>query len=291
MTTIDPKPQTAFPWSYVLLTYALSWSTWLLGWYALGQPDDMSRTSAIMPVILAGSFGPGLAAAILTARHGWGAVKEWLGAFVSFRCGWRGYAATFLPFPLAVLFLTVLFGYEPKLDAAEGQPALAFYLTIFPMVIVNGLVTAIMGAGPLGEEGGWRGYMLPRLLEKFGEVPASLILGLVWALWHLPVMAMFPGWRGGMEFWTYLPLYIVSVCALSLLMTRVWKIGRGSLVPVIWLHGIVNAIGNFAFDSDAWTSIWSEEFGILMFMTAALLAWAVLTRAKARSDKLVASPA
>ena len=289
MTASYQTARSVFPWSFVLLTYALSWSTWLLGWYALGQPDDMSRSSAIMPVILAGSFGPGLAAAILTARHGWGAVKEWLGAFVSFRCGWRGYAAAFLPFPLAVLLLTVVFGYEPNLAIADGQPAFAFYLTIFPMVIFNGLVTALIGAGPLGEEGGWRGYMLPRLLEKFGEVPASLILGLVWALWHLPVMALFPGWRGGMDFWTYLPLYIVSVCALSLLMTRVWKIGRGSLVPVIWLHGIVNAIGSFAFDSDAWTNRWSEEFGIVLFALSALLAFAVLVKVRARKREPVAA--
>ena len=70
MTASYQTARSVFPWSFVLLTYALSWSTWLLGWYALGQPDDMSRSSAIMPVILAGSFGPGLAAAILTARHG-----------------------------------------------------------------------------------------------------------------------------------------------------------------------------------------------------------------------------
>ncbi|UYH55437.1 CPBP family intramembrane metalloprotease [Qipengyuania sp. SS22] len=281
----DSRP-TAFPWSFVILTYALSWSTWLLGWYALGQPDEMSGSSAIVPVIFAGSFGPGLAAAILTARQGWGPLKQWLGSFVRFRCGYRAYVAAFLPFPLAVVLLTVLFGYEPIIDQGGGHPAAAFYLTIFPMAIVNGLATVLMGAGPLGEEGGWRGYMLPRLLEKFGEIPASLIVGVVWALWHLPVMAMFPDWRGGMDFWTYLPLYVGSVIALSFLMTRIWAIGRGSLVPVIWLHGIINAIGSMAFEKNVWASGWSEEFGIVLFMAAAMIAWLVLTRTK---PELIAS--
>ena len=77
--------------------------------------------------------------------------------------------------------------------------------------------------------------------------------------------------------------------ALSLLMTRVWKIGRGSLVPVIWLHGIVNAIGSFAFDSDVWTNRWSEEFGIVLFALSALLAFAVLVKVTARKREPVAA--
>ena len=43
-------------------------------------------------------------------------------------------------------------------------------------------------SGPIGEEIGWRGFALPRLLEKYSALSASLILGSVWAIWHLPLI-------------------------------------------------------------------------------------------------------
>ena len=70
-------------------------------------------------------------------------------------CGWRAYVATLLPFPVAVLLLTMVFGYTPRLDQSHGLPAIAFYLRQFPVSLFNGLATAALGAGPPGEEGQW----------------------------------------------------------------------------------------------------------------------------------------
>jgi hypothetical protein len=91
-------------------------------------------------------------------------------------------------------------------------------------------------------------------------------------------MAMFSDWRDGIPFWTYLPLYMVSVIALSFLFTRVWLIGRGSLVPIIWLHGIVNAIGPMAFNTHVWASPWPHEATVLFFAAAGLIAAASLAK-------------
>ena len=180
---------------------------------------------------------------------------------------------------MALLLLTFVLGYVPRLEGLHGQPAFLLYLTVFPVSIFNGLATAIMGAGPLGEEGGWRGYLLPRLLERGGEARASLIIGIVWALWHLPIMAMFADWRSGVPFTAYLPLYTFGVIGLSFVMSRVWLIGGGSLIPCIWLHGLVNAVGGVAFDHRVWTSRWSlaastAHFGIATALAAAFLLWA-----------------
>jgi membrane protease YdiL (CAAX protease family) len=278
MPEVETDRPASFPWAFVGLTYAISWTIWIAGWFALGKPGRLTEGGAIFAVILAGSFGPGLAAAILTLRGGRAEFLAWAHTFVKFRCGWRAYAAAFLPFPLAVLLLTVLLGYEPLIDALGGQPAWAFYATIFPAAILNGIVAAVMGAGPIGEEGGWRGYLLPRLLESGGELRASLIIGVIWALWHLPPMAMFSDWRDGIPFWTYLPLYLVSVIALSFLFTRVWLIGRGSLVPIIWLHGIVNAIGPMAFNDRVWASLWPHEAAVLFFAAAGMIAAASIAK-------------
>lgn len=283
MPEVETDRPASFPWAFVGLTYAISWTIWIAGWFALGKPGQLTEGGAIFAVIVVGSFGPGLAAATLTLRGGRDGFLAWARAFVKFRCGWRAYAAAFLPFPLAVLLLTLLLGYEPLIDAPGGQPAWAFYATIFPAAILNGIVAAVMGAGPIGEEGGWRGYLLPRLLENGGELRASLIIGVIWALWHVPPMAMFADWRDGIPFWTYLPLYVVSVIALSFLFTRVWLIGRGSLVPIIWLHGIVNAIGPMAFNTRVWASPWPHEAAVLFFAAAGLIAAASLAKAQIRS--------
>ena len=59
-----------------------------------------------------------------------------------------------------------------------------------------------------------------------------------------------------------------------------WLIGGGSLIPCIWLHGLVNAVGGVAFDHRVWTSRWSAEastahFAIATALTAAFLLWAM----------------
>lgn len=125
---------------------------------------------------------------------------------------------------------------------------------------------------------GWRGYLLLRLLENGGEARVSLIIGIVWALWHLPIMAMFADWRDGIPFLAYLPRYMAGVIGLSFVMSRVWLIGGRSLIPCIWLHGLVNAVGGIAFNHSVWTSRWSAEagtghFAIASALTAAFLLW------------------
>ena len=264
--------------AFVLLTITLSWSIWIMAWFAMGRPVTTTASAGMIAAVYAGSFAPSVAAAILSAMSQPGALKTWLHGFIRFRCGWRAYAAAVLPLPLSLLLLTYVLGYAPRLEGLHGQPSILLYLTLFPVSIFNGLATAIIGAGPLGEEGGWRGYLLPRLLARGGEVRASLIVGVVWALWHLPIMAMFADWRGGVPFETYLPLYTVGVIGLSFVMSRVWLIGGGSLIPCIWLHGLVNAVGGLAFNHSAWTSRWSVEastghFATATALTAAFLLW------------------
>ena len=251
--------------TFVLLTAALSWPIWIAAWVATGRPAAMAGSSGMVAAVYAGSFAPGVAAALLSAASRPSTFREWLRGFVRVRCGWRAYAAALLPLPLLLLILTIGLGYVPRLDGLHGRPSILLYLTLFPVSILNGLATAIMGAGPLGEEGGWRGYLLPRLLEHGSEARASLIIGVIWALWHLPIMAMFADWRGGVAFAAYLPLYTAGVIGLSFIMSRVWLLGGGNLIPCIWLQGVVNAVGNVAFDQRLWTSRWSAAAGIAHF--------------------------
>nr|WP_275981983.1 CPBP family intramembrane glutamic endopeptidase [Frigidibacter sp. ROC022] len=87
-----------------------------------------------------------------------------------------------------------------------------------------------------GEETGWRGYLLPRLLERTGPLRASLVLGLVWALWHLPLWAL-PG-----DFHAAIPLSLFAAQTLgfSILYTWLWLQSEGSLIVVHLFHAASN---------------------------------------------------
>ena len=89
--------------------------------------------------------------------------------------------------------------------------------------------------GPLNEEPGWRGFALPRLQARWGAVAASVILGLVWTLWHVPLFLLH-GWLS-VPIWAFA---VLLVC-LSVSMTWVTNWSRGSVLPAIGMHAVFNS--------------------------------------------------
>jgi membrane protease YdiL (CAAX protease family) len=103
-------------------------------------------------------------------------------------------------------------------------------------VIVGATLLSMLVLGQSGEELGWRGYALPRLATHFGLGGASVLLGLMWALWHLPLFFM-PGIdKTGQSF----PLYVLQVTALSVAMAWLYAHTDGSLLLAMLMHAAVN---------------------------------------------------
>jgi len=273
------RPKSGIILPYILIAFGFSWAVWMATWWGAGRPSSFDSTPLVIAVYV-GSFGPGIAGAIMSAREG--RFREWISGFARWRMGWKGVAAITLPLPLGVLALTLALGYAPV--PQKGVPSALFFATIFPAVVLNGMATAIMGAGPLGEEGGWRGYLLPRLLDRMGEIPASLLIGVVWSAWHLPVMVMVPEWRDGHSLAFYLPAYTVTVIGLSLLMTRIWLLARRSTLAAIWMHGVINALGSIAFNAKLWGGDWSSEANLLHYTAAIWIAAIVLHFVRPRDE-------
>ena len=103
-------------------------------------------------------------------------------------------------------------------------------------------VPGVILGGPLFEEPGWRGFALPRLQPLHGLLVGTLILGLLWALWHLPEF-MVPSWAaesGGSS-----PIAIVKFCivgiALAIILTWVFNNTKGSVLMAILVHTSVDA--------------------------------------------------
>ena len=93
--------------------------------------------------------------------------------------------------------------------------------------------------GPLGEEPGWRGYALPRLEARFGAIRASLLLGVLWTGWHLPLF-LISGW-GSLPLWSY-SLVLVG---LSIIMSWGANIARFSVLTAIVMHAGFNTVTRF----------------------------------------------
>lgn len=101
-----------------------------------------------------------------------------------------------------------------------------------PLHLLGGLIFL----GPVGEEFGWRGYALPRLLTILSPVPASLVLGLAWAPWHLPLVLVEGSFQSNVPFL----LFLVSTVGLSVLYTWLYSANAGRLFAVLLFHAASN---------------------------------------------------
>ena len=209
--------------AFVALTFALSWGFWGLMLVAF---DGDSLGGLVGPI---GAFGPPLAALLLAVEEGetrpfWAGIGRW-------RIGWWWVAVALLPF--AVL----LIGWAALL--ALGLPAIPDEtpaLVTLPLVIV---FLMLFGGGQ--EEPGWRGFALPRLQAHMNALAASVLLGLVWAAWHLPLFVFDASGQAGLSLGVYFP-YVIG---LSVILTSVFNSTGGSVLAVMVLHALVNLAGGF----------------------------------------------
>jgi uncharacterized protein len=191
-------------------------------------------------VLLAGPIGlglgalcPGLVALWLTRRHQ-GSVRPLWRHVVRWRIGWRWYAVALGLPPLIV----IVAGMGVRLAGGPwATPPDALPIAAVPVFLLAALV---FFGGP--EELGWRGYALPRLQSRGNALAASLILGLVWALWHAPLWFM-PGLF--FQDLSY-PAYAVQIMAMTVVYTWLFNSTGGSILLAVVLHATTNTAASFA---------------------------------------------
>ncbi len=121
--------------------------------------------------------------------------------------------------------------------------------------------------GPLNEEPGWRGFALPRLQARYGPLAASVLLGLVWAAWHLPL------WVVGIEGIPIWAFVMVMVCN-SGLMTWAMNRSGGSILPPMLMHAGYNS--SFAIMAGLCQGNQTREPGLPIYLAGAVLATVVV---------------
>ena len=211
---------------FFALAFAWSWGGWLLS----AMLKDESPVAVNTLFFIAG-FGPSIAA-VAVVVHGGGraGLRRWLQRCLQWREIWRWMLLAFL-FPVAFMGLAatlhVALGGSLPPSPTAGQ---------VPMVVLNFFLIFLLG-GPLGEEFGWRGHALPALQLRWGWRVASLVLGGVWALWHLPLFYLV----GTAQSHLPMALYALTTIASSVVFAWLFNRTTGSVLPVLVLHTAVNA--------------------------------------------------
>ncbi|GAA4159520.1 type II CAAX endopeptidase family protein [Gryllotalpicola daejeonensis] len=251
--------------SFFTLAIAGSWLAWLpyalsqngLGVWGFSFPALMGSTQ--LAGVLPGAYlGPIASAFVVTLiADGWPGVRQWRARLWRWRVSWRWYAVALLGAPLGLIVIGTAFsGGQVQ---APSTLALAAYL---PALLLQMVTTG------LAEEPGWRDFALPRLQRRHSPLRASLLLGVVWGIWHLPLFLT--EWGG----WPAVSLLRVACflgfcVAFSVVMTWLFNSTGESLPLAVIAHVSVN---NFA------SIIWGDMFPTLnadvtmlaMFVAAAL---------------------
>lgn len=220
-------------------------------------------------LLLLGAFAPGITALTLSAvTKGLGGVKALLAPIVQWKVGvrWYVFAVSYIAAIklTAALIIRLATGAWPRFG--HDRPLLIF--------------AAILFSTPFqaGEEIGWRGYALPRLTQRFGLPVASLVLGVIWACWHLPQFFIRDADTFGQAF---LP-YVLQVTALSVAIAWLWaRTGRSLLLPML-LHAAVNNSKDIVPSASPGVHrMWSLHASPVAWLTVTLLwvcAWYFLVR-------------
>ena len=212
--------------AFFAFAFAWSWACWLLA------PELKAYSpAAAIGLALAAGIGPSLAAVLVVGfSRGRAGLRRWLVRCLQWRVGWR---VVLLAFLLPPLFIGLAVAAHLALGGVLPPSSFAGHVW---MGVASILLMFFVG-GPFGEEFGWRGYALPVLQERWGWRVASLILGVIWAAWHLPLFYI----ANAVQSHLPMALYALSVIASSVLFAWLFNRSRGSVVPVLILHTAVNA--------------------------------------------------
>jgi len=222
---------------FFILTFVLAWmavSPLLLSKAGLlALPPDLP----IELFLIAGALaGPTLSAYIVTAlTEGWTGVRQLMRRYVQWRVGLGWYLFVYISPILTLTLGAILFlGFSILTSLSQNWSLL---LSLYLPVSLVGILF-----GPLWEEPGWRGFALPRLQQRYGALPGTLILGVLWSLWHLP--GFFGGWLGPFTLSSFSAL-LLGTTAMAFVLAWVYNHTQGSLLIMILFHAALNAASTF----------------------------------------------
>ena len=198
------------------------------------------------------------------------AMKTLFKRFFLWRVGWKWYLVAI------VLMPTLRFAAIPLTAWLTGVPADYSHPMIRDIVPLDWPLLSMVIPWILfevftnGEEMGWRGYVLPRLQSKFNALVSSLLLGVIWSVWHLPKFFGTGSSEGRSFFW-----FTVFTISVAVLYTWLYNNTQGSLLLVVLFHASGNTVGQFLPAKFAIAGGILSNLEIVLFFIAAIVVTAI----------------
>jgi membrane protease YdiL (CAAX protease family) len=237
--------------AFFALSYTVTWAAFIT--VARWMP---AQTAAGYALVLLGAYTPGIVALFLTARtEGSRGVRALLRRILIVDAPFRLYILA-LTYIAAVKIIAALLH---RLATGAWPPFGAGSLAVIPLAI------ALSTPFQAGEEIGWRGFALPRLADRFGLRIASVLLGVIWAIWHLPQFYI----ADADTFHQSFVVWALQIVALSIVLAWLYAKSGGSLLLVMLMHSAINNSKDIVLSG---ASISPGVFSL----NAPLMAWLVL---------------
>ena len=266
MTDIDRESHQfrSLAWFFVA-TFVVTWAFWVPAALLFGDRPGV-QSPFFMPLFVVlqtlGAAGPSVVAYWMLRRSGGrGAVHSIVRRYTLWRVRFRWYLVAALLVPAIQLAGLLTGGFlsgerliEPSSPLGEIVTDIGYLgaLALFPVIII-----AQLPSSPLLEEFGWRGYALPRLQERYSALTSSLILGLLWGLWHLPLTLAYGD--------PVVP-FLLKITAITVVITWVFNNTSGSMLLAMLCHASLNAsIVPLSTETGRWPSV------ILVIVVAATI--------------------
>jgi len=250
----------ASPWIYFVATFVWTWLFWGVA-IVTGATVETAAGGILMLLGVIGPMVTGIAFTYLTRDKG-GRRDYWKRVIDFKRIPGKWYLVIFLFVPILnilAVFVDVVAGGTGATWGEAARNVLIDPSSIVLSILFSSLI-------PFIEELGWRGYVLDRLQEKRNALASSLILGVVWSIWHLPLFFVAGTYQAGLgvgtlAFW----LFIFGVLPLSLPFTWVYNNTNRSTLAVILFHSMINFTGEVIALSEQ-----GETYSIALWFVAAI---------------------
>ncbi len=222
----------SFPFRFFLITFIWSWIIWtplVLGSLKIIPLSDNLISTLTFPAVFFGAFGP-LAGVLFVLHHEKGKVSAriYLKRFLDFNIGWKVYTIPVLIFGGS----TFIAWFFPEL---LGEERLSMLLPSIWIYIPCLLFMIFLGGGQ--EELGWRGYVLPILENKFGIWIANIVLGVIWAFWHIPLWFI----TGTNQTYMNFEGFILLMVGYSFILSWTNDISGNKPFSGLYVHGLANS--------------------------------------------------
>ncbi len=275
---------------FFLLSFLISWILWvplLYGHFKFGwtnwEGNPWTNYKTLLGIL--GSLGPAISAIIMTYLiDGNNGVKVLFKKVIQWRENILWWIIGFYLWWIICSLLAIVFNLKPLQDITLG---FVFSLINIPAMIF--VIQLPLLIGMFGEELGWRGFALPKLLDKYDPIVSSIILALPWIFWHTP-LAVFQDWRGNMPIENFLLNYILLIFPLTLIFTWFFQKTKGSVLLVIIFHKSFNLTFNayssaLGLDENAGKLIWDKTI-IVLWVIAVIIAIYYLYQKNKKNQKV-----